>query len=85
MIFVLLPLTAVLPGSDAGNDGVTPASSFVIQKTVKPHAPCGARRMGHVKMWSAVCLMRCTRNLVKERDLVCAWTNGIVQQQPADD
>ena len=30
-ILLLLPQTAVLPGSDAGSDVVNPASSFVIQ------------------------------------------------------
>ena len=29
---LLLPQTAVLPGSDAGSDVIKPASSFVIQK-----------------------------------------------------
>ena len=31
LYFYLLPQTAVLPGSDAGSDGIKPASGFVIQ------------------------------------------------------
>ena len=33
--------SAVLPGSDAGNDGVDPTSNSVIQNH-QPCAPCGA-------------------------------------------
>ena len=35
---LLLPYAAVLPGSDAGRNGVMPASGFV-----RLRAPCGAR------------------------------------------
>ena len=53
-------------------------------KTVRPRAPCGARCIGHaVSTWSAVCSERHTRNSVKERDPICAWTNGIVKHQSA--
>ena len=52
---LLLPQTAVLPGSDAGSGVVKLASSFAF-KTVRPRAPCGARCIGHaVRTWSAVC------------------------------
>ena len=40
---LLLLLAVVLPRSDAGSDVVEPALSFII-KTVRPRAPCGARR-----------------------------------------
>ena len=53
-------------------------------KTVRPRAPCGARCMGHaVSTWSAVCSEAHTRNSVKERDPIYAWTNGIAQHQSA--
>ena len=49
-------------------------------KTVRPRASCGARCIGHaVRTWFAVCSERHTRNSVKERDPICAWTNGIAQ------
>ena len=52
---VLLPQTAVLPGSDAGSDVIKPASSFVIQSR-QTSCSCGARCIGHaVSTWSAVC------------------------------
>ena len=52
---LLLPQTAVLPGSDAGSDVIKPALSFVIQNR-QTRAPCGARCIGHaVSTWSAVC------------------------------
>ena len=51
-------------------------------ETIRPRAPCGGRCMAHItRMWSAVCLMAPTRNLVKERDPICAWRNKIVQHQ----
>ena len=42
-------------------------------KTVRPRVPCGARCIGHAaRTWSSVCLiLHHTRNLVKERDLIC--------------
>ena len=53
-------------------------------KTVRPRAPCGARCIGHaVSTWSAVCSEAHTRNSVKERDPICAWTNGITQHHSA--
>ena len=53
-------------------------------KTVRPRALCGARCIGHaVSTWSAFALRRHTCNLVKERDPICAWTNGIAQHQSA--
>ena len=53
-------------------------------KTVRPRAPCGARCIGHAVvhgLWFAQ--RRHTRNSVKERDPICAWTNGIAQHQSA--
>ena len=51
---LLLPQIVALPELDAGNDVIKPASSFVIQNC-QPHAPCGARCIGHaVSTWSAV-------------------------------
>ena len=51
-------------------------------KTVRPHPPCGARCIGHaVSTWSVVAQRRHTCNSVKERDPICAWTNGIAQHQ----
>ena len=44
-------------------------SSF---KTVRPHAPCVVRRIDTTWIIS-----------VKERDPICAWTNGIAQHQSA--
>ena len=44
---LLLPQTVVLPGSDAGSDGVKPALNFFIQNR-PPCAPCCARCTGHV-------------------------------------
>ena len=53
-------------------------------KTVRSRAPCCARRMGHaIRTWSAVIQRRRTRNSVKERDPIYAWTNGITQHQSA--
>ena len=51
---LLLPHVAVLPGLDAGSEGVEPASG--LSKTVRPRAPCGARCIGHaISTRSAVC------------------------------
>ena len=53
-------------------------------KTVRPRAPCGARRIGHaVRTWLRFAQRRHTRNSVKERDPICTWTNGIAQHQSA--
>ena len=41
-------------GSDAGSDGVKPASSFAIQN-VRLRAPCGTLYVGHaIRTWSTV-------------------------------
>ena len=79
---LLLPQTAALPGSDAGSDVIKPASSFVIQNCQTSCSMwCPMYIIGHaVSTWSAVCTLA-TRNLVKERDPICAWTNGIAQHQ----
>ena len=37
-LIILLPQADVLPGSDAGNDSVKPASSFVIQSHQTPYS-----------------------------------------------
>ena len=53
-------------------------------KTVRLRAPCGARCIGHaVRTWSAVCSKVPHSQSVKERDPICAWTNGIAQHQSA--
>ena len=53
-------------------------------KTVRPRAPCGARCIGHaVSIWFAVCSKAPHSQFVKERDPICAWTNGIAQHQSA--
>ena len=81
---LLLPQTAVLPESDAGSDVIKPALGFVIQN--------------HQTLCSMLCPMykttllehglrfvqkRRTRNSVKKRDHICAWTNGVAQHQSA--
>ena len=87
--FILLhvqPQAATLSESDTGS-GVIKQHRVSSSKTVRPRALCGARciHVGHaVNTWSAVCSeRRHTRNSVKERDPVCAWTNGIAQHQSA--
>ena len=53
-------------------------------KTVRPRAPYGARCMGHVIGHSLLFIQGSrTCNLAKERDPICAWTNGIAQHQTA--
>ena len=50
---LLLPLTAALPGSDAGSDVIKPASSFVIQNR---QTSCSMWcPMDAVSTWSVVC------------------------------
>ena len=48
-------------------------------KAVRPYAPCSARCMGHaIRPYGLQFVQRRrTRILVKERDPVCTWTNGI--------
>ena len=51
-------------------------------KTVRPRAPCGDRCTWQaVSTWSAVCSEALHSQSVKERDPICAWTNGIAQHQ----
>ena len=53
-------------------------------KIVRPCSPCGARCIGHaVRTWLRFAQRRHTCNSVKERDPICAWTNGIAQHQSA--
>ena len=53
-------------------------------KIVRPHAPCGARCIGMLLVHGLqFAQRRHTRNSVKERDPICACTNGIAQHQPA--
>ena len=53
-------------------------------KTVRPRAPCGARCIGTLlEHGLRFAQKRRTRNSVKERDPICAWTNGIAQHQSA--
>ena len=77
---LLLPQTAALPGSDAGSD------------VIKFRHPKPSDLVLHVvpDVWGTLlvhglrfALRRHTRNLVKERDPICAWTNGIAQHQSA--
>ena len=81
VFILLLPQAAVLPGSDAGSGGVEPASGFVIRN-----------RQISCYMWCSMCKARyqdvvcglfrgAALTIVKERDLICAWTNGIAQHQ----
>ena len=54
-------------------------SSF---KTVRPRASCGARCMGHaIRHGLRFAQRHHSRNLVKERDPICACTNKIAQHQ----
>ena len=51
-------------------------------KTVRPRAPC--RLYGTLLVHGLqFAQRRHTRNSVKERDPICAWTNGIAQHQSA--
>ena len=45
-------------------------------KTVIPRAPCGARCTTLLEHGLRFAQRRHTRNSVKERDPICAWTNG---------
>ena len=68
------PQAAALRGSDAGSDGVKPASGFVIKN--------------HQTTYSMSCAMqaavwRRTRNSVEEGRPHHAWTNGIAQYKSA--
>ena len=92
---LLLPKTVAMPGSDAGSDVIKPASSFVIQnRQTSCTMWCPMYCIGHaVSTWSSTktgtkCGLRFsqkrhTRNSVKERGPICAWTNGIAQHQSA--
>ena len=77
---VLLPQVAVRPGSNAGSDGVKPASSFIIQNSM--WCPTHGARY-YVERNLRFVQRRRTRNSVKEQDLICAWTNAITQHQSA--
>ena len=77
---LLLTQAAALPGSDAGSGVVKPAPGFVIQNH---QTSCcmwcpmyRARCLEHGLQFSQ---RRHTRNSVKKRDPICAWTNGIAQ------
>ena len=53
-------------------------------KTIRPLVPCGARCKGKLLVHGPrFALRRHTRNSVKVRDPICAWTNGIAQHQSA--
>ena len=53
-------------------------------KTARPRTPCSARCIGHALVHGLrFAKRRPTRNSVKERDPICAWTNGIAQHQSA--
>ena len=78
----LLPQTAALPEleSDAGSAVIKPASSFIMQNR---QTSCGVRCIGHAVVHGLrFAQRRHTRNSVKERNPICAWTNGIAQYQP---
>ena len=80
---LLLPQTAALPESDAGSGVIKPASSFVIQNrqtSCSIWCPMHGMLLVHGLRFAQ---RRHTRNSVKERDLICAWTNGIAQHQSA--
>ena len=75
-----LPQAAVLPEPDAGSDGVKLASGFVIQNYVVLNVWGTLLERGlPFVQGRRIC------NLVKERDPICAWTNGIAQIQSAGD
>ena len=81
---LLLPQSAVRPGSDAGSDGVEPAS-VSYSKTVRPRALCGVRCMGHAnRTWSGIYLVA-PHSYFGEVALIYAWTNGIAQHQSPGD
>ena len=76
-----------MPGSDAGSDGVTPAS-VSSYKTVRPRALCAAQCSGHAIIGRGLQFVQRRRtriNLVKEQDPICAGTNGIAQHQFTSD
>ena len=51
-------------------------------KTVRPHAPCGARCIGHaVSTWSAVCSEVPQLQFGEGARPHCTWMNGIAQHQ----
>ena len=53
-------------------------------KTVRPRAPCGPDVQATLLVHGLRFVQRHhTRNSVKERDPICAWTNGIAQHQSA--
>ena len=73
---VYLPQAAVLPKSDADIDVVK--HTVWSSKTVRTHALCSARYMGMLLEHGMEFIQRrCTCNLEKERDPICAWKNGI--------
>ena len=74
---LLLPQAAVLPGSDGGTDGVKPASSFVIQNRQTSCSVWCSIYGNVIRTCPRFVLRRCTRNWVKKRDAICAWTNAI--------
>ena len=68
--YPLLSQAAVLPGSDAGSEGVKAASNFVIQ-TVRPRVRFNAECMGLViRNGLRFVQWRRTGNPVKEQDLI---------------
>ena len=78
-------ITTVLPGSDAGSNVFKPAS--IEFRHPKP-SDLVAHKMSNVfgtllERSLRFVQRRRTRNLVKEWDLTCAWTNGIVHYQSA--
>ena len=67
---LLQPQPAVLPRSDAGSDGVEPASCFVIQNCQTHIISQGARCTRHVNiMWSAVCSLAPHSHFAEEAKL----------------
>ena len=74
----LLPQAAVLPVLDAGSDGVEPTSNFFHSK------PSDFVLRVVPNVWDILLgrglrfvQRRRARNSVKERNIICAWTNEI--------
>ena len=79
-----LPQAAILPGLYAGCDVIgwlLSQHQVSSSKTVRPHAPCGARCMQQLER--GLRFVRRNRISVKRRNPICAWTNEIAQHQSA--
>ena len=81
---ILFPAqAAALPGSDAGSDGVEPASSFCHQEPSEPMSYPMQTLEHAVKTWSEICSMAPHSQSRKGAKPHCAWTSEIAQHQSA--